>query len=121
MSSNNKNSIILIWREPVSRRDFQIGELSRNNRYEFEYKFERLEAKRNGFFNLLSFPEDSGKYVSEKLFPVFLSRLPDKKRRDINKILEKYGMTEYDDFELLKRGKAQLPIDNLRFADPNAL
>ena len=54
----------------------------------------------------------------EELFPVFSSRLPDKKRKDIKKILEKYKLEEYDSYELLKRSGAKLPIDNLQFIDP---
>ena len=57
-------------------------------------------------------------YKSEKLFPVFASRLSDRKRKDINKILEKYGLKEYDSYQLLKKSDAKLPIDNLQFIDP---
>lgn len=57
-------------------------------------------------------------YKCEELFPVFSSRLPDRKRKDIKKILEKYGLKEYDSYQLLKRSGARLPIDNLQFVDP---
>jgi HIRAN domain. len=33
-------------------------------------------------------------------------------------ILDKYGLTEYDDYMLLKRSGARLPIDSLEFIDP---
>ena len=56
--------------------------------------------------------------IDDILFPVFWSRLPDRKRRGIEKILEKYGLDEYDDYKLLKRSGARLPIDNLEFIDP---
>ena len=54
-------------------------------------------------------------YRSEELFPAFSSRLPDRKRKDIDKILKKYNLDEYDTYELLKRSGAKLPIDNLQF------
>ena len=37
--------------------------------------------------------------------PAFASRLPDPKRRDIDKILKKYNMSEYDQFTLLKKAR----------------
>ena len=37
---------------------------------------------------LFAFDEFDKKYKSEKLFPVFASRLPDKKRRGISDILK---------------------------------
>ena len=36
-------------------------------------------------------------------------------RPEIKEILETYGMTEYDAFELLKRSGAKLPTDNYEF------
>lgn len=45
---------------------------------------------------LVSFEKLDTVYKSEKLFPVFASRLPDRKRKDIGRILEKYGLDEYD-------------------------
>ena len=53
------------------------------------------------------------------LFPVFASRLPDRKREDIDKILQKYGLKEFDEYELLKKSGARLPIDNLEFIVPH--
>lgn len=67
---------------------------------------------------MVSFEELNVVYKSENLFPVFSSRLPDKKRKDIKRILEKYGLEEYDSYQLLKKSGAKLPIDNLQFIDP---
>ena len=52
------------------------------------------------------------------MFPVFSSRLPDRRRKGIEKILEKYGLTEFDKYELLKKSGARLPIDTYEFIDP---
>ena len=46
-------------------------------------------------------------YKSEKLFPIFASRLPDRKRKDIKMILDKYDLEEYDEYMLLKRSGSQ--------------
>ena len=52
------------------------------------------------------------------MFSVFSSRLPDRKRKDIDKILKKYNWEKYDSYEFLKKSGARLPIDNLQFIDP---
>ena len=109
--------LYLIWQGPISRRNFTIGKLTHSDNYIFEYMPEISEAKKEGWDFLKSFPEDK-KYESETVFPVFTSRLPDRKRRDIDKILEKYSLNAYDEFELLRKSGAQLPIDTYRFIAP---
>lgn len=115
---NEKDYIYLIWKDPKSRRRYTIGELSKNGYYEFSYGHEINEAIKAGFELLISFDKLDEIYRSEKMFPTFASRLPDKKRRGIEKILSKYGLEEYDEYKLLKRSGARLPIDNLEFIDP---
>lgn len=36
----------------------------------------------------------------------------------MKEILQKYGLNEYDEYMLLKRSGARLPIDSLEFIDP---
>lgn len=67
---------------------------------------------------LVSFPNIEIVYKNDVLFPAFMSRLPDKKRKDITSILNKYGIKEYEPYTLLSRSGARLPIDNLEFIDP---
>lgn len=38
--------------------------------------------------------------------------------KDYDKIFNKYGLKEYDSFELLKKSGGKLPTDNLEFVDP---
>lgn len=110
--------LYLIWRDPVSRRNYTVGKLTRGSNYKFEYCEEDGKAVAEaGWQPLEAFPE--GKvYESEILFPVFSSRIPDRKRRDIQKILDKYGLKEFDEFELLRKSGARLPIDTYEFIDP---
>lgn len=115
---DNKDYIYLIWKDPKSRRNFIIGELSRNDQYEFKYGFEVEEAIENGFELLIPFVDLDKVYKSDTLFSAFSSRLPDRKRRGIENILKKYNMSEFDEYELLKKSGARLPIDNLEFIDP---
>ena len=118
MFFNNREYIYLVWQDDKNRDFYVVGQLSRNGHYEFEYTGEIDKATENGFQLLLPFPKRKAKYKSDILFPIFSSRLPDRKRENINEILEKYNMTEYDPFVLLKNSGAKLPIDNLQFIDP---
>lgn len=111
------NYLYLIWKDPQTRANFTIGKLYRGEKYTFEYFGDVGKAENRGWTKFEVFPEEKT-YESEVLFPVFASRLPDKKRRDINKILEKYNLSEYDEFELLRKSEARLPIDTYSFIDP---
>lgn len=115
---DGKDYLYLIWKCALDRRQYIVGQLTKNGQYEFQYCEEINEALKVGFTPLVSFEQLDVVYKSEKLFPVFSSRLPDKKRKDINKILKKYGLEEYDSYQLLKKSGAKLPIDNLQFIDP---
>lgn len=116
---NNRDYLLCIWRDLNTRRRFVIGKLSRNGMYEFEYEGEEFkQAKKHGFELLTSFPEEKKKYSNNALFAVFKSRLPDRKRKNIKEILMKYGLEEYDDFELLKKSGGKLPIDTIEFIEP---
>ncbi len=115
---NDKDYLYLIWKSEQTRRQYIVGQLTKNGKYEFQYNREIDKALDAGFAPLISFPKINTVYESTELFPVFSSRLPDKKRKDIDKILEKYNLNEFDAYELLKRSGARLPIDNLQFIDP---
>lgn len=111
------NYLYLVWKDPHTRSNFVVGKLSRNEKYTFEYCEDFGKAESCGWPKLRAFPEEIV-YESDNLFPVFASRLPDRKRRDIDKILEKYGLLEFDDFELLRKSEGRLPIDTYSFIDP---
>ncbi|MEF2918887.1 MAG: HIRAN domain-containing protein [Acutalibacteraceae bacterium] len=115
---NGRDYLYLIWKHPETRRHYIVGILSKNGVFEFEYGPEFSLAKTAGFNGIEAFKEIDKKYQSEKLFPVFASRLPDRKRRDIDKILQKYNLDEYDEYLLLKKSGAKLPIDAFQFVDP---
>lgn len=114
----NKDCLYLIWKSEKNRRQYVIGELSKNAQYEFKYGNEVSEAQEAGFIPLISFPDLNTTYRSDVLFPVFESRLPDKKRKDMGSILKKYDLKEYEPYQLLKRSGARLPIDSFYFIDP---
>lgn len=109
--------LYLIWKDPQTRRNFTVGKLTHGEKYQFEYCADCALALQHGWRKLDAFPEEKV-YDSELLFPAFSSRLPDPKRRDITKILEKYELASYDEYELLRRSGARLPIDTYEFIDP---
>lgn len=118
LKNDGKDYIYVIWKQPNTRRQYIIGELVKNGKYEFFYEHEVKDAIKEGFNLLISFDDLDKTYYCDELFPTFSSRLPDRKRRGIEKILKKYNLEEYDAYELLKRSGAKLPIDNLEFIDP---
>ena len=115
---DGKDYLYLIWKSNVNGRQYIVGQLTKNGQYEFQYCREINEALKAGFKPLISFENLERVYTCNQLFPVFASRLPDRKRKDMDKILKKYGLKEFDAYQLLKRSGAKLPIDNIYFIDP---
>lgn len=115
---DGKDYLYLVWKCDSTRRQYIVGQLTKNGQYEFRYCGEIAAAIEAGFTQLVSFSDLEQLYTSKELFPVFASRLPDRKRKDIERILRKYGLEEYDSYQLLKKSGARLPIDNLQFIDP---
>lgn len=113
----NNDYLYLIWKDPQTRKNFTVGKLTRGVTFTFQYIAEASEAETFGWKKLDAFPDDQV-YENDTIFPVFSSRLPDRKRRDLDKILQKYGLEEFDEFELLKKSGARLPIDTYEFIDP---
>lgn len=115
---DGRDYLYLIWKSEQSRKQYVVGQLIKNGQFEFQYGKDITDAIDDGFTPLLCFPDINKTYTDTKLFSVFTSRLPDKKRRDIHNILKKYGLEEFDEYMLLKRSGARLPIDSLEFIDP---
>lgn len=113
----NKDSIYLYWNNQNDNKSYKVAELYKsNNKYYFKYILENVnEALALGFKLLVAFPNVNATYESNSLFASFASRLPDKRRPEINKILKSYGLENYDEYELLKRSGAKLPTDNYEF------
>ncbi len=115
---DGRDYLYLIWKSEQSRKQYIVGQLIKNGQYEFQYVENIKDAMDDGFTPLLCFQDTQKVYTDKKLFSVFASRLPDKKRRDIHDILQKYDLEEYDEYLLLKRSGARLPIDDFEFIDP---
>ena len=111
-----KDLVYLVWTD-VNGNKYKVATLYKENGiFYFKYILENVkEAQKRGFKLLIAFPQMNALYDNSNLFPTFAARLPDPTRPEIKKILETYGMTEYDAFELLKRSGAKLPTDNYEF------
>ena len=68
-----------------------------------------------------SFPRADCILVTEKLPDMAQRRLYSNRRPDIKEILAKYGMSDYDEWELLKRTKGRLMSDNLLYLSKEEL
>ena len=111
-----KDMVYLVWTDANGNR-YKVAMLYKeNDKYYFKYILENVkEAQKKGFRPLIAFPQINALYDNTKLFATFAARLPEPTRPEIKEILETYGMTEYDAFELLKRSGAKLPTDNYEF------
>ncbi len=66
-----KDYLYLIWKDPITRRNFIVGQLSKNCQFEFSYGHEVLDAMEKGFELLISFEDIDKIYKSDTLFPTF--------------------------------------------------
>ncbi len=113
--------LFVVWRHP-RRAPFLIGELSYDGtKYRFHYDDQNFRlAQAAGFkpaeFGLTrAFPYQAGKpYESTRLFSVFASRLPDRRRPDYAEILARLGLRpDSHPFQILAKTRGRLGTDEL--------
>ncbi len=108
----------VLWKDVLTRRNFKVGVLYKDKKYVFAYDVDGVSAAQEcGFNGLVAFPDLSAEYTNDELFPVFENRLPDKRRKDLPDVLKRYGLQEYDAFELLKKTGGKTPTDTISFAE----
>ena len=94
-----------------------IGELGKSEKkYTFRYTPENAD-KPEGFFKVPTFRDVDRVYTSDTLFLFFVNRLYDRARPDLPQLLEKHGLRDYDEWELLKATKARLLTDGYELAE----
>lgn len=108
--------LIVRWSAPDGE-EFNIGMLERVLKvYYFWYIGDGVrKAEQKGFRLFPEFPFREMVYLAYELFGTFSSRLPSRSRVDIDKILNRYGLDEYDPFDLLAASGGKLPCDRLSF------
>ncbi|MCL2860677.1 MAG: hypothetical protein FWF46_09130 [Oscillospiraceae bacterium] len=111
-----KDTLYLVWTDSEDNK-YKVGTLYKeDNGYHFKYNLEEVKkAMEKGFTLLIPFPNINATYDNPELFAIFGARVPDKKRPEIKKILETYDLTEYDEFELLKKTKGKVQTDDYEF------
>ena len=109
-----QNVICVYRKDELNNSRIHVGNIIREHDI---FKFRYSEEYRNtaSYAPIFPFLNKDMEYTNINLFPVFASRLPDPKRKDIDKILNKYNMSEYDQFTLLQKSQGRLPIDTLEF------
>ena len=113
----NNDTVYLYWNNRRSNKSYKVAKLYKENgKFYFKYIVENVRvALKDGFMYLIPFPNVNATYESNDLFACFATRLPDKRRPEIRKILDTYGLKEYDEYELLKASGAKLPTDEYEF------
>ena len=97
-----------------NNKTFELGILEKiNDEYIFNINNQELkEAIRNGCCGIGNFDLLKKEYRSTDLFSFFKNRIPEKDNLNIKETLEEYGLTEYDEMEILKNTKGELETDN---------
>ena len=108
----------LVWKEPIERRRFVIGELIYDGfQYIFQYNSLELdEARSKGFDYFPGFPDLEKLYESFELFASIDTRLPNRMRPDYLDILNSYNLTiQSSKMDVLRKTKGRLLTDNFEF------
>ena len=100
---DGKDYLYLIWKCSSNRRQYIVGQLTKNGQYEFKYCEDIEKAIKSGFELLVSFEKLDTVYKSENYFRYLLAGFQIEREKDIGRILEKYGLDEYDAYQLLKK------------------
>ena len=113
-----KEELWLIWKEPVSHREYKVGKLIKSeNMYSFSYINPELDDARAASFKYFPGFEDLSKlYESNKLFANILTRLPNSSRPDYLEILNCYNLNiDSNEFDILRATRGRTFTDNYEF------
>lgn len=97
-------TLFLAWQAPADRAWFPIGRLDADtdhSRYCFHYTRGAMNAQREGFHPIVSFPKLEAIYEASELFPMFQNRVLGQQRRDFSHYLESLALERPDPIEIL--------------------
>lgn len=103
------NEIVYAIRRRVVQGKVQIIILNTIKKTDQGYEYEPQNLEED------TTPRLSEKSTTKELSPIALRRLFSSRRKDIDKVLSRYGMTTYDAWELLKRTKGIIPTDDTEY------
>ncbi len=112
-------NLYLKWIDYKTNKKYVLGALCRdkqNHKYYFKLSQDYLsKAKEAGFsVAVLPFTDVNKIYESDVLFALFRIRIPKIETYDdddLQALLEEYDMTEFDEFEFLRKTKGRLMTD----------
>ncbi|MFH5182879.1 HIRAN domain-containing protein [Paenibacillus sp. TAB 01] len=122
MSKVSFNKLLINWKSQETKKNYLVGVLEKkDSKYKFFYISNILiEAGKEGFTPFVGLSETEKIYESEKLFPVFERRLPNKNRSDFKKFLQDNNLDLSDDvywdYFVITHGR--LATDSLSFSNP---
>ena len=111
IDNNQSNRVRILM---VKSNELLIGYLMKQEGVGYLFKYDKegiSEARQRGYRYLIGFKDLRKTYVSEHLFPAFLSRIPTKQRRDLQDKLASFGIEKYDEFDYLVASKGKLLTD----------
>lgn len=102
----------LYWKD-INNEEYHIASLDKiNNLYVLDIIKENLKkATKKGCMGIGNIDLLKNHYESYTLFDFFSQRIPSKEKYNIDLILEKYGLTEYNDMKLLEVTKGKSLTD----------
>lgn len=121
MTEGPKRTLFLVWREPESRAQYKIAQLSYDGfSHRFRYDHEGLQLALSHGFSLAqfplakAFPDIHKEYESVDLFPAFAHRLPHPNRPDYQEVLSRFQLRpDAHPFEILRKTRGRLATDQL--------
>lgn len=124
IGAQNREALLLVWKQPQTRQRYLIGRLWRDS-CQFHFRYDRsvprsLDAAiEAGFRPFEAFRALDQEYVSAKLFPIFRRRaLPASRSRDIQKVFDQQELSaDQMAFELLRFAGGRLPTDTFEFLE----
>ena len=97
-------TLFLAWQAPDARQWFPVGRLEADPEHScfvFQYTHGAIDAKRDGFHPIASFPRLEERYQSEELFPMFKNRVIGQHRKDFASYLRSLDLYHNDPIEIL--------------------
>jgi hypothetical protein len=115
--------LLLNWKDPATHINYFVALLEKDPEgYTFYYNQSILkEAIKKGFDPFVGFSEENKIYKSNKLFPIFERRIPDKNRNFFIKLLNEYtdiNSSNDPSWDYLSISKGKLATDSLSFEQP---
>ncbi|MEQ3551193.1 hypothetical protein WIS52_11995 [Pseudonocardia nematodicida] len=114
-AGRSSGSLIVAWQHPDSRLISPVGRLDHGPGVRYRFRYLRTASEVTGFQPFLSFPEWSGDYRSERLFPLFSQRIMSPRRSDFAEYLRQLHLdSNATPWEQLSRSEGRRTGDTVQ-------